>query len=179
MKVRRVVTGQDGAGKSVFVADEQVDGDTLAVMPGYEFLTLWSGDSPPSLPADGKPSTGLAYFPPEAGYRFIFVTFPPDTQAGAPPADLDMQQAMDDVNEKLPGMMEHMEPDNPGMHTTDTVDLDVVLAGDIWLELDDGAEAHLTRGDCVIQNGTRHAWHNRSSTPCTLLSVLVGGRRGG
>jgi hypothetical protein len=26
----------------------------------------------------------------------------------------------------------------------------------------------------VIQNGTRHAWHNRSSTPCRMLSILVG-----
>ena len=49
------------------------------------------------------------------------------------------------------------------MHTTQTVDLDLVLEGEIWLELDDGEEVLLGPGDCVIQNGTRHAWHNRSS----------------
>jgi hypothetical protein len=32
-------------------------------------------------------------------------------------------------------------------------------------------------GDCVVRNGTRHAWHNRTSQPCTLMSVLVGARR--
>ena len=54
------------------------------------------------------------------------------------------------------------------MHTTDTVDFDVVVSGEIWLELDDGAEVKLEAGDCVVQNGTRHSWHNRSSEPCVL-----------
>jgi mannose-6-phosphate isomerase-like protein (cupin superfamily) len=74
-------------------------------------------------------------------------------------------------------MMDHMEPDHPGMHTTDTVDLDLMLSGEMFLELDDGAEVHLRPGDCVIQNGTRHAWHNRGSEPCTMLSILVGAQR--
>jgi len=70
-----------------------------------------------------------------------------------------------------------LEPDHPGMHTTDTVDYDVVLSGEVWLELDDGAEVHLKPGDCVVQNGTRHAWHNKTDQPCTLAVVLVGARR--
>ena len=52
--------------------------------------------------------------------------------------------------------------DDWGMHTTDTVDYDVILSGELWMELDDGVEVHLKPGDCVIQNGTRHAWQNRS-----------------
>ena len=64
------------------------------------------------------------------------------------------------------------------MHTTDTVDLDLVLSGEMDLELDDGAEVHLRPGDSVVQNGTRHAWRNRdASEPCTMLSILVGARR--
>ena len=51
------------------------------------------------------------------------------------------------------------------MHTTDTVDIDVVISGEVDLELDDGSEVHLRPGDCVIQNGTRHAWRNRTSEP--------------
>ena len=31
---------------------------------------------------------------------------------------------------------------NPGMHTTDTVDFDVVVSGEVYLELDDGAEVY-------------------------------------
>ena len=40
------------------------------------------------------------------------------------------------------------------MHTTDTIDFEVVLDGEVWLELDDGVEVHLRAGDTVVQNGT-------------------------
>jgi mannose-6-phosphate isomerase-like protein (cupin superfamily) len=177
VNVRRVVTGQDEAGKSVFVADERVEPMVMTLMPGLEFVNLWGGDETPSLPTDGRRPAVRAYFPPAPGYRFALFTLPPEGSASLP-ADLDLQRAMAEVNEKLPGMMDHMEPGSAGMHTTDTVDLDLVLSGDIYLELDDSAEVHLTAGDCVIQNGTRHAWHNRSSEPCRMLSILVGARRG-
>jgi mannose-6-phosphate isomerase-like protein (cupin superfamily) len=174
--VRRVVTGRNDAGKSIFVSDEPVEPVTVELMPGLAFSNLWGGDDAPTLPTDGTPPAARTYFPPAGGYRFSVVTLPPEGSTSLP-ADLDVKQALAQVNDRLPGMMDHMEPDTPGMHTTDTVDLDFVLAGDLYLELDDGAEVHLKTGDCVIQNGTRHAWHNRSPTPCTMLSILVGGRR--
>jgi mannose-6-phosphate isomerase-like protein (cupin superfamily) len=176
VNVRRVVTGKDPAGKSVFVSDEQVESIKLALMPGLQFVRVWGDDNTPALPADGKEPAARDFFPPAGGYRFSFVTIPPEGSAGLP-EDLDVEQTVAEVNEKLPGMMGHMEPDNPGMHTTDTVDLDLLLSGELDLELDDGAEVHLRPGDCVIQNGTRHAWHNRTSEPCTMLSILVGGTR--
>ena len=74
-------------------------------------------------------------------------------------------------------MMEVLEPDHPGMHTTDTVDFDVIVSGEVYLELDDGAEVLLKAGDCVIQNGTRHAWHNRSSEKCVISVAIVGAAR--
>jgi hypothetical protein len=40
--------------------------------------------------------------------------------------------------------------------------------------LDDGAEVLLKAGDGVIQNGTRHAWHNRSAEKCVIAVTLVG-----
>ena len=49
--------------------------------------------------------------------------------------------------------------------------------GEVVLELDDGAEIGLKAGDCVIQNGTRHAWHNRSSQRCVVAFSLVGAQR--
>ena len=39
----------------------------------------------------------------------------------------------------LPGLAELFETENPGMHTTEPVDYDIVLEGEIWLELDNGA----------------------------------------
>ena len=63
------------------------------------------------------------------------------------------------------------------MHTTDTVDFELILEGEVWLELDDGVEVHLKPGDTVVQNGTRHAWRNKSSEPCTVAYALVGAQR--
>ena len=64
-----------------------------------------------------------------------------------------------------------------GMHTSDTVDYGIVVSGEIWLELDDGAEVHLKQGDFVIQNGTGHNWRNRGSEVCVMAFVLIGAER--
>ena len=173
--MRRVVTGQTVSGKSVFVSDEQIEPIRLSLMPGLEFARVWGGDDT-ALPADGTPPAAPAFFPPERGYRFVFVTIPPEGSGGLP-EDLDLEGALAEVNEKLPGMLEHNELENPGMHTTDTVDLDLVLSGEMDLELDDGAEVHLRPGDCVVQNGTRHAWRNKSDKPVKMAFVIIGARR--
>lgn len=72
---------------------------------------------------------------------------------------------------------EPLEPD--GMHTTPTVDYGLVLQDEIVLELDDGQCTQLSAGDIVIQNGTRHAWRNRSDKPVTMAFVLIGTNRDG
>ena len=69
-------------------------------------------------------------------------------------------------------MAEHLEPDNPGMHTTDTIDFGFVVSGEVVLELDDGAETVLRAGDTYIQNGTRHRWINRADVPARVCVVL-------
>ncbi len=175
MDVRRVVTGQTADGTSVFVADERVAPTTLALLPGYEFHRLWAADAMPTLPVDGAPSDAPAYFPPPGGFRFGFFTVPP---AGIDlPADLDMGAALQEMEEKLPGMAAHMEPDDPGMHTTDTVDFEVVLSGSVVCELDDGAEVTLHAGDTFVQNGTRHRWRNPGTEPAVLFVALLGAER--
>jgi quercetin dioxygenase-like cupin family protein len=175
MQSRRVVTGHNTAGKSVFVSDDSVAPVTLELLPGGEFHQLWSRDATATIPEDVASVHHPAYFPGVGGFRFGFFTLGPESVAS--PADIDIEAALGELAEKLPGMAEVMEPDQPGMHTTDTIDFDVVLAGEVWLELDDGAEVRLEAGDSVIQNGTRHAWHNRSSDPCTLAIAIVGAAR--
>lgn len=70
-----------------------------------------------------------------------------------------------------------MEPDNPGMRTSDTVDVVLIVSGRTTLELDDGIEVVLEGGDCVVQNGTRHAWRNKTSEPVTRAAAIVGAYR--
>ena len=175
MDVRRVVTGHDGAGKAVFVSDDQVAPVTLALLPGTEFHQLWGADSACTFPDDGARPDAPAYFPPLGGFRFGFFTIPPDGGAGAP-ADLDIEAALAEFDEKLPGMAQHLEPADPGMHTTASIDYGVVLAGQAILELDDGAKLALNAGDTYIQNGTRHRWSNVGDVPAVLAVALIGAR---
>ena len=60
------------------------------------------------------------------------------------------------------------------MHTTDTIDFEVVLEGTVVLELDDGAEVTLHPGDTVVQNGTRHRWKNPGDSPARLALFICG-----
>ena len=115
------------------------------------------------------------YFPTKHGFRFGFFTLPPEPRTSL--EQLGEAAAIEELHQKLPGMIEVLEPDHPRMHTTDTVDFDVVVFGEVYLELDEGSEVHLKAGDCVIQNGTRHAWHNRSLEKCVIAVTLVGAER--
>ena len=173
MDVRRVVTGHDADGKAVFVSDTAVEPVTLALLPGSEFHHSGERTTLPQFPDDGSEPPHVTYFPPLGGVRFGFFTIPPDGGTGAP-ADLDMDAALAEFAEKLPGLAEHMEPADPGMHTTATVDFEVVISGQATLELDDGAKVTLEVGDTCVQNGTRHRWSNSGSVPAVLAVVLLG-----
>ena len=175
MDIRCIVTGQNISGKSVFVRDTPIKPVTLALFPGYEFHRLWGSDSAPEITSDGTLPVPLRYFPPTQGFRFGFFTIPPDTTTRI--ERLNTASAIEEIQLKLRGMLDVLERDHPGMHTTDTVDFDVVVSGEVVLELDDGAEVLLKPGDCVIQNGTRHAWHNRSSANCLIAVTLLGAQR--
>ena len=60
----------------------------------------------------------------------------------------------------------------PRVHRTDSVDYGIVLAGEIFMEMDD-TELHFRAGDCFVQRGTVHNWVNRGSEPCRIAFVLV------
>jgi len=175
MKIRCVVTGQTGRGKSVFVRDERMEPVTLAALPGYEFHRVWGSEAMVQLPCDGAARGRLPYFPAAEGFRFAFFTVPPGGRRDV--ERMEPMAALAEMQEKLPGLAEVMEPAHPGMHTTDTVDFDVVLNGEVVLELDDGAEVALKAGDCVVQNGTRHRWSNRSKENCVIAVTLIGAKR--
>ena len=125
MNVRRVVTGHDASGKSVFVSDEKV-----APLPQTGFHRLWGGDDSPRFPDDGKLPPHHMYFPPIGGFRFGMFSLPPETTAGA---DVDAAADRRDLEAEVPGLLRYMDPSDPGMHTTDTIDFEVVLEGTVVL----------------------------------------------
>jgi mannose-6-phosphate isomerase-like protein (cupin superfamily) len=172
-EVRRVVTGHDAAGKAVFVSDATVEPVMTGLSASSAFHQIWGGDSAPRFPDDGARPALTTYFPPVGGYRFGFFTLPPDGEP-RPGPEVDIAAAIATLNAELPGMLDHMEPSAPGMHTTATIDFEVVLSGEVVLELDDGATVHLRVGDTVVQNGTRHRWSNPGAVPATLAVFICG-----
>ena len=173
MNIRRVATGHTQDGKATVVSDTEVDATTLDLLPGTEFHKLWGADEAPNFPDDGSPRPAQMWFPPIGGFRFAMFTVAPQSEG------FDLEAALVEIEEKLPGMVSqaNTEPDNPGMHTTDTIDFEYVISGEVWLELDDGEEVHLRPGDTVVQNGTRHAWHNKGLEPCRMVVFIIGARR--
>jgi len=175
MKVRRVVTGHTPDGKATVASDTEIGATGFPLAPGLSFHRLWGADIAPTFPDNGAPCPMPAYFPPVGGFRFGLFTIPPES--AAPPENIDLEMALREIEEKLPGMLAVMEPDTPGMHTTDTIDFEYVISGEVFLELDDGVEIHLRPGDTVVQNGTRHAWRNMGTEPCCMVTCLIGAHR--
>jgi quercetin dioxygenase-like cupin family protein len=177
-KIRRVVTGHTPDGKAIVASDTNVAGVTPdSLPPGAEFHRLWGADEAPTFPDDGSPRPARLWFPPVGGFRFGVFTMAPLSTAME--KEIDWEVVGQELEEKLPGIVSqaNTEPDHPGMHTTDTIDFEYIVSGEVWLELDDGVEVHLKAGDTVVQNGTRHAWRNKGSEPCRMVVFLVGAHR--
>ena len=178
--MQRIVTGHNESGKSVFVSDgEPPRVASIRGIRGQKMVEIWVTDDIPTIPVSkGDPTVAMSSLVPRPeGTRFRICRFPPDRVfARAIEEGFDLTAALLEYSTKTPGLAEVMEVEHPGMHTTDTIDYGVVVSGEIWLELDDGAEVHLKQGDCVVQNGTRHAWRNKSIEPCIMSFVMVGAK---
>ncbi len=178
MEIRRVVTGHAADGAATFVSDGAVPAThVFRNVPGFANALVWSAEPGAPIPRAGTDPTASvkSIVPAPGGTRFLIVRFPPDAVFGSP--GFDPAAAGAETAAALPGLAETFEHADPAMHTTETIDYGVVLDGEVWLELDKGETRHLTRGDVIVQNGTRHAWRNRSSNPVTMAFVLVGARR--
>ena len=170
---RRALTGRDASGNSIvqsFDVTPQVV--TFNSFPGLTFYELYATDDVPRLTGrEPDPMlTKKGSFPKPNGSLFRLVLFPP---RGSPVSG----DFLKELSQKIPGMAEQFERSGSGMHTSDTLDYDIVIRGELILELGDGGMVHLRPGDCVVQNGTRHRWTNPLSEPCLMASVLIGGQR--
>ena len=168
-KIRRVVTGHDTNGKSVFVTDgiaTQVK--EMASMPGLALTDLWETSTAPATNAGNADAADrpVRLEPPLGGSILRIVEFPPDkawrnsANAAAAFDSIGAGHAKDHTNS------------DPMMHTTATVDYLIVLKGEIYAIVD-GGETLLKQGDVMIQRGTRHSWSVRGDEPCILAAVLV------
>lgn len=173
MHVRRVVTGFSDSGRSVVVSDGAVPrAHDFAAIPGFSNVTVWATPSGACLAGaeldrTAEISTLLAE---PGGTTFFIVRFPPDTVM----ASIDPAAAGEEQARELPGLAETFDPERPGFHATPSIDHVIILEGELWLELEEGAPTLLKRGDVVIQNGTCHAWHNRTDQPAVIAAISLG-----
>ncbi len=169
--MKRVVTGFDGKGTSIFLS--QAEPEATYENESVRWTELWSSYPDDTLPIDPpcgpkRETVNDSVFPSVGKSIFRIIEFSPTT---FDPSTLN-EQEMEQLNSSLPGLMGHLEADDPGMHATGSIDYGVIVSGKITLELDEGEVTELGPGDVWIQNGTRHAW--RVEEKCTMAVVLVG-----
>jgi len=174
--VRRVVTGFDASGRSVFVEDGPAKFRTNPDRPGLRSSPVWATGQLP-VPVDDPDRSDLVrgIMPPPGGSVLKIVDLPPE-----PEDALERQRALEAAKTAIQhagvaperGVRRHPDGPHPGMHETDTIDYAIVLSGEVYARLDEG-ERLLKAGDILIQRGTNHSWSNRSRAYCRIAFVLV------
>lgn len=152
MSIRRVVTGNNAAGKSYIVSDERVREGLLWRTDGEVPLGRTQNAS---LDSTFLPSTIARIEPPAGASGFFYVVMPPWKE---------LQSVFEQGLE--PGF------DREGFHRTGTLDYLFVLNGEIELLLDEGSTV-LRAGDAVVQRNTHHCWRNHTDEPVNLLATMV------
>jgi hypothetical protein len=174
MQIRRVVAGTDEQGRSVIVSDGFAPhSHDFTFLPGQSQTRIWFTPHAPSTSVpDGEPTTPDGpVLPGAGGASFVIVRFAPDSLAEDP--GFDPVAVGQEFAGCAPDIAAATETGNPGMHRTPTVDYGIVLEGEIWLEVDGGVRARLTRGDTVVQYAGRHAWRNKTGKPALVAFVLT------
>lgn len=173
MPIRRVVTGHNAQGKSVFLTDGPAT-HVRQRSPGSTTVTeLWGTDVSPASNAGAEDPALQPYRlpPPSNGSVFRIISYPPDAVRLASLA-AEHAAASDDGTGRA-AALDRTGARHPGFHKTDSVDYAIILSGEIYALMDEG-ETLLKQGDVLIQRGTNHAWSNRSDAPAVLAFVLIG-----
>jgi quercetin dioxygenase-like cupin family protein len=199
--IRRVVTGHNAAGRSVFVMDAAAP-HVYNRSPGSAVVTeLWETRATPADNSGNDEVTDHPFrlAPPRNGSVFRIIEYPPDKLRVAA---IEQQRASADDGSghgaalaseasgqrgnsivrapdtrPEPGSsaraaFDRGSPRHPGFHKTSSVDYAIVLSGEIHALMDEG-EVLLRAGDVLVQRGTNHAWSNRTDAPAYLAFVLI------
>jgi quercetin dioxygenase-like cupin family protein len=134
--------------------------------------TLWKTREIPvdnSIPGDRSLDGGPTRSPFPRGMLVRAVEFWPD-----PDPEI-AQQAFADMNEMV-GHTEQISAKHrqrhPSMHRTDTLDVVIVVRGEVYLLLDED-EILLKPTDTAIIQGVQHGWSNRSDEPCLVVGAMI------
>ncbi len=166
--VRRLVTVDDRQGHSWALSDGVVDAIGLdPARPGFSSVQVWQTECSPASPVVTAPhELSHRLTPAQGGSIFRIVTIPPDTawNSGITP---DQVQAYFASVGAADAWRHDAKAPHAYMQQTQTMDLCVVLKGEVTLIMDTSQVA-LCAGDTVVQRGTRHAWSNRSAVAAVI-----------
>jgi hypothetical protein len=166
---RRIVTIDAPGGQSHALSDGVVDDVLLdPARPGFSSATVWATDATPAvvLPVERLVQISRTLEAPPAGSVFRLFTFPPDS-TWWPNCTEERVRSYFAAAGSPQASAYHAKAPHPYMQQTQTLDLCVVMSGEVTLVLD-MTEVALTAGDTVVQRGTRHAWSNRSNQVCVI-----------
>jgi quercetin dioxygenase-like cupin family protein len=173
---KRVVTGHNADGRAVISwSGEPAVRVELKSSPGTVFYEIWKSFSSPALIDNAPdPTPGpLQLHPAPLGSNIRVVDIPPDSKRNASSATVGAAQFAElgaaHASTGAPGAKHKF------MHRTETLDYGIVLAGEVWLVLDED-EIRLQPGDIVVQRGTNHAWSNRTEDMVRMAFILLDGR---
>jgi quercetin dioxygenase-like cupin family protein len=165
--MRRIVTGHDSAGRSLVLIDDSPAAVVLEKAGGLRLTELWTtSQTPAAFSATDRARRERRIEPDAGGSVFRVIEYPPDAERLA---KLEPEEHFGSMGVQAAPVEKRR---HLGMHRTRTLDYAIVLSGEIHAVLDEG-EVLLRAGDVLVQQGTNHAWSNRSDRPATIAFVLI------
>jgi quercetin dioxygenase-like cupin family protein len=172
---RRIVAIDRVAGKSSLVADgPSPDVRTDLARPGFALQRMWVVDGAPARLVLETLHLPHTLEPPAKGSVLNVVTFPPDAAWKGKVGATEVAAYFKSMGSPGASTYSPQAP-HPYMQKTRTLDLCIVLEGEIVLVLDT-QEVPLKAGEIVVQRGTNHAWSNRSGKPAVVAIASHGAK---
>ena len=168
---RRIVTRINEQGRSVIGLDGP-PAETIEFALGGGLHEIWTDLAGPldrkSLSDLGAGPISLG--PPSGGVKVRWFTVAP-APVGVPQAEIEKRVA--EAFHAIGGDNSRSDVSKgPAMHLTPTIDIIVLIKGNVRLVLD-ADETVLRAGDVVVQRGTNHAWICDGPESALLVAVLI------
>jgi quercetin dioxygenase-like cupin family protein len=164
---RRVVAVDREPGKSSLVGDTpSPDVRTDPARPGFALHRMWVVDSCPAKIVYETLHLPNVLEPPAKGSVLNVFTFPPDAAWQGKAGAAEVAAYFKAMGAAGASTYSPQAP-HPYMQKTKTLDLCIVLEGEIVLVLDT-QEVAMKQGEFVINRGGNHAWSNRSGKPAVV-----------
>lgn len=170
--LRRIVTGEDDAGRSrIHIDDEPAK---LLALGGAGLAEIWTADLKPDRlfdAVDRLVRQDVRLEPDKGAVKVRWFAVAPEDDGRTPEEKETLAASAFAAVGAADARIDTAR--HPAMHKTDTLDVIILVKGEVDLILDDGDPTPLKPGDVVIQRATNHAWVNHGAESALLVAVLM------